>query len=112
MILLLIDTAVAACSGLAAAETIAFAERVGLAMFGAAAVMALIGGLQVWRTKSAPRVLAPLIIVVLAHPGLWMGAQDGDCGQTLKVSSIVFTIQALALLAWVLARPKLAMMRD
>ena len=111
MSLLLIDIA-SACSGPAALETIVFAERVGMAMFAAAAVMALIGALQVWRTKGTPRVLAPLIIVVIAHPGLWMGARGGDCGHTLKVASIVFTIQALALLAWVLARPRLAMMQD
>ena len=111
MILLLIGTA-AACSGLAAAETILFAERVGLAMFGVAAVMALIGVLQVKRTKGSPRVLAPLIMVVIAHPGIWMSADGGDCGHSLKIASIVFTIQALALLAWVLARPKLAALQD
>jgi hypothetical protein len=111
MMLLLIDAA-SACSGLAAAETLRFAERVGLAMFAAAAVMALIGVLQVWRTKGTPRVLAPLVIVVIAHPGLWMSAEVSDCGQTLKLASIVFTIQALALLAWVLARPKLSILRD
>ena len=105
-LLLLLDTALA-CSGPAAAETIAFAERIGLAMFVAAAAMALIGGVQVWRTKTTPRVLAPLVIVVLAHPGLWMDASGGDCGHTLKVASIVFTIQALALLAWAIARPRL-----
>lgn len=78
-------------------------------MFVAAAVMALIGGLQVWRTGVSSRLLAPLVIIVLAHPGLWMGATGGDCGHTLKVASIVFTIQALALLAWVVARPGLTL---
>ena len=93
--------------GAAAAEQIAFSEAVGLAMFGAAAVLAIIGSLYAWRRKISFRVLAPLAIVVLAHPGLWMDATGGDCGHTLKVSSIVFTIQALALCAWVVARPRL-----
>lgn len=108
MSLLLAVMEAAACSGPAAAERIAFAERVGLAMFAAAAVMGLLGGLQVWRTKTGPRILAPLVIVVIAHPGLWMSANIGDCGRTLKTASIVFTIQALALLAWVVARPRLS----
>ena len=73
MSLLLIDTA-AACSGLAAAETIVFAERVGLAMFAAAAVMALIGVLQVWRTKTSPRVLAPR---GRRHPGRFGSQRPG-----------------------------------
>jgi hypothetical protein len=106
--LLLVMTA-AACSGLAAAERLAFAEQVGMAMFVASAVMGLVGGLQVWRAKTTPRVLAPLVIVVLAHPGLWMSANIADCGQGLKTASIVFTIQALALLAWVVARPKISL---
>ena len=104
---LLLVAAALACSGPAAVERIAFAESVGLAMFGAALVMGVLGLLYVWRRKTSPRVLAPLIIVVLAHPGLWMDAAGGDCGHTLKIASIVFTIQALALLAWVVARPRL-----
>ncbi len=109
MSLLLLLRDAAACSGPAAAERIAFSEQVGLAMFAAAAVMGVLGILRVWRSGTSPRVLAPLIIVVIAHPGLWMDASVGDCGRTLKIASIVFTIQALALLAWVLARPRLTL---
>ncbi|MFT5686639.1 MAG: hypothetical protein ACI8RZ_007595 [Myxococcota bacterium] len=107
MSLLLLLMEAAACSGPAAAERIAFAEQVGLGMFASAAVMGLIGGFHVWRRKTSPKVLAPLVIVVIAHPGFWMSANMGDCGRTLKVASIVFTIQALALLAWAIARPKM-----
>lgn len=96
-----------ACSGPGAMEKIAYAERLGLGLAIATAVMGIIGAGLVARRGHSCRPVAPLILVTIAHPGLWMGARRGDCGQTLQLASIVFTIIGLALLGWVAARPRI-----
>lgn len=96
-----------ACGGLAAAEKVAYAQRVGLSAAGVSVLMALLAAVFVWRRGISWRILAPMAVVCVAHPGLWMDPASADCGQQMIMASVVFSLQSAALLGWVLARPRI-----
>lgn len=96
-----------ACGGLAAAEKIAYAQRVGWSAAGVSILMALLAAVFVWRRGISWRILAPMAVVSVAHPGLWMDPASADCGQQMIMASVVFSLQSAALLGWVLARPRI-----
>lgn len=86
-----------ACSGPGAGEAIVRNEGLGWALW---AATLLIAGAFV----ATPRLRArgwrsswPLVLLVLLHPGWWMSARSGDCGQTLREGSLLVT--AVTLLA-------------
>jgi hypothetical protein len=97
-----------ACGGYAAAEKIAYAERVGLTASGVSIAMAVLAALFVWRRGISGYILVPMVGVAAAHPGLWMEPVGADCGREMILASIVFTLQSAALMGWVLARPRVA----
>lgn len=94
-------------TGAALQAQVRFAEQVGGALFVVSLLLGLVGvGFVGWRGLER-RVLAPLVLVVVAHPGAWMDAgSSGDCGQQMTFAAVVFTLQAVALLGWILARPR------
>lgn len=109
MISLLLSVSVGwACGGYAAAEKIAYAERVGLSASGVSIAMAVLAALFVWRRGISGYILVPMVGVAAAHPGFWMEPVGADCGREMILASIVFTLQSAALMGWVLARPRVA----
>ncbi|MFT4974523.1 MAG: hypothetical protein ACI8S6_000406 [Myxococcota bacterium] len=106
--LLLASSAGWACGGYAAADKIAYASRVGTSAAAVSVLMTLLAAVFVWRRGISWRILAPMVVVCAAHPGLWMNPAAADCGQQMTMASVVFTLQSAALLGWVLARPSVA----
>ena len=102
------DALASACEGVAASAQAQFAQQVGGGLFGLSLLLGLVGLGFVWRRRLDRRVLGPLVVVVVAHPGAWMDAASaGDCGRRMLFAAVVFTLQAVALLGWILARPRI-----
>ena len=105
--LLLCAAAWAGCGGFAAVEKVAYAQRVGLSAAGVSVVMTLLAAAFVRHRGISWRILAPMVVICAAHPGLWMEPDSVDCGQQMIAASVVFSLQSAALLGWVLARPRI-----
>ena len=88
-----------ACSGPGAMAHIEDAERLGWITYGISIAIAV--ATAVWiairRRKRPSRVL----LVALAHPGLWWSARGGDCG--CSMSLMVFAGTLLVVFAAVFA---------
>jgi len=91
-----------ACSGPHALESIHTNIRISLVLFGLA--VAIAAGPVAWFATSRRRLGRFLSLVVLAalHPGWWMPAYSGDCGELRLVSSALATIACtfLAIPLW------------
>ena len=83
-----------ACSGPGALARILANERLGWILFGAAALVDVLGAVALRRLGVARRRLAWLLAPVLVHPGWWMRARGGDCGATLVLGSMAMTVAA------------------
>lgn len=89
-----------ACSGPGAAANIETATIVGWASF--ALSVALAGtvsvALRTRRTrKAAAALVSVLFTLTLAHPGLWVSANSGDCGSLrLMLSVVVAVLEAVS----------------
>jgi hypothetical protein len=95
-----------ACSGPHALEHIHTNIGISLALFGLAVASAL--GPLARFTTSRRRLGRFVSVVVLAgfHPGWWMPAYSGDCGQMRLVSSALATITCAFLAAPLWRRPQ------
>ncbi|MFZ6182136.1 hypothetical protein [Nannocystis pusilla] len=95
-----------ACSGPGAREAILHAEQLGLVSWLTTAVLAggsaLIPRMRArgWRTQW------PLLLLAVLHPGWWMSARSGDCGQTLILGSAIVTALTLLVAGFLLWRPR------
>lgn len=76
------------------------------------ALSALAAGLVVWALVQAKRrgiegqrSLAGALVLVAAHPGIWMEPGLYDCGRGLLVRSALFTGMVGLIAAWTLLRP-------
>ncbi len=74
--------------------------------------LALLGGLLVigalaWsrRRGSGGRALAAALLLVLAHPGIWMAPGALDCGAGLVKAAGAFTALIGVVAAWTALRP-------
>ncbi len=94
-LVLVMSTAAVACSGEGASEAMARNSLVGLAclLISFAATLTAI-----WRTRKLGGALAKTLSVIavlllMAHPTIWLGVSSGDCGQGLLVTGpIVATL--------------------
>jgi len=94
-----------ACSGPGAADLIHRAELLALLGHGLA-VVTMVGATWVAvRRKVIGGPLGAGWFLIIAHPNLWTSARSGDCGQQLEVSSLLFTVLTVAVLAWSAFRP-------
>jgi hypothetical protein len=74
----------------------------GLWLFSIGLVVA--AGLRARRMGVPMRAVASGWILVLAHPGLWMSVDAGDCGQARFEGSLLFTALAAAIGVWGMLR--------
>ncbi|GAC1353976.1 MAG: hypothetical protein NVSMB47_07150 [Polyangiales bacterium] len=95
-----------ACSGPDALARIERAEVIGWVLLAASAAIAIGGVAWLNRTGRMVRYAAAVIgALLVSHPGWWMSARDGDCGQT-RVATAIFATVALAAVVGVLASRK------
>ncbi|MEL6341814.1 MAG: hypothetical protein AAFV53_01690 [Myxococcota bacterium] len=94
-----------ACAGPGGVEKMQFAAQTATAMLALNGLFCVIGLVATLTRKRSWRPLVPLVVVSAAHPGVWMAPNPVDCGQGLQIAAIIFSIQGIALLGWVLARP-------
>lgn len=97
-----------ACSGPGAEEAIARAEWGGtaLAVF---TVLLMAGATYLARQRGAMgRALAGGYVLLLAHPGWWMSARGGDCGEARLDGALLFTFLAAGIGVWSAIRPESA----
>lgn len=95
---------VLACEGEQAMARIERSETIGWALLGVSCVVGLLAQRLVLRARAqrwAPIVLGAL---VLTHPGWWMSARSGDCGQERLWTSISATVALAVVAAILLAR--------
>jgi hypothetical protein len=86
------------CSGPGAAAAIGRAELLGLALV---LVSALLAGAAFFTLRQrSPRVTLALFTATVLHPGLWISARMGDCGQTRTLGAVAMTIVICALAVW------------
>jgi hypothetical protein len=104
-VLLAVPGAALACSGPGAAAAIERAELGGWRL--AAGTLSLVGvaTLLARRRGLGRGPVAAGWVLVVVHPGLWLGARGGDCGQTRLEGSVLFACMGAALLLWSLWRP-------
>ena len=102
--LIVLQSAVAsACSGPDAPARIERAEVIGWVLLAVSAAIAIGGVAWLNRTGRMVRYAAAVIgALLVSHPGWWMSARDGDCGQT-RVATSIFATVALAAVVGVLA---------
>lgn len=94
-----------ACSGPGAAEAIARAEMGGYAL-AAFTLLSVLGATLLGRRRGLGRgPVAAGWVLVAVHPGLWLGARSGDCGQTRLEGSVLFACMGVALVLWSIWRP-------
>jgi hypothetical protein len=86
------------CSGPGAAAAIGRAELLGWAL--ALASVLLAGAAVLTLRQRSPRIALTLLIATVLHPGLWVSARMGDCGQTRTLGAAAVTIVILALAVW------------
>ncbi|WP_434426176.1 hypothetical protein [Nannocystis pusilla] len=97
-----------ACSGPGAREAILHAEQLGLVLWFTTAVLAG-GSLFMPRMRVGGRRKPwPLLLLAVLHPGWWMSARSGDCGQTLILGSVMVTALTLLVAGFLLWRPRVA----
>jgi hypothetical protein len=83
-----------ACSGPGAMAAIVRHERLGWALFAAAALVLVLGAGLLLRLGVSTRRAGLLAVPLLLHPGWWMSARGGDCGMTLALGSKLMTAVA------------------
>jgi hypothetical protein len=95
-----------ACSGPHALEHIQTNITISLALFGLAVVSAM-GPVARFATsrRSVGRFISVVVLAAL-HPGWWVPAYSGDCGELRLVSSALATIACVFLAVPLWRRPK------
>lgn len=93
-----------ACSGPGAARSIAHNQMIGMASFliGVVTIMPALGYYFAFPFSKAAPVMYALFLGF--HPAIWISARLGDCGRTLRYTSLFFLGASLASLCIELAR--------
>lgn len=97
-----------ACSGPGASEAMARASFVGLACL-LVTVLLTAAAIRAWLplTGSLRKVAALVgLLLIPAHPTLWLGVSSGDCGQMLLVLAPVVTLVHGLAAAFLIAKGK------
>ena len=81
-----------ACSGPGAAKAIHDAEMVGLILWGLSLFIAAINLFSRWARVLLLRQKVLVALLAIFHPGWWVSARKGDCGEMLFVTSVLATI--------------------
>ena len=89
-----------ACSGPDAVATMNRMKWAGWGLWILAIGLVLAASLRARRLGVPLRAVASGWILVLAHPGLWISVDAGDCGQARLKGSLLFTALAAAVGAW------------
>lgn len=105
---LVMSTAALACSGEGAAEAMAQNSLLGLAcllMSFAATIVAVV--LARKRGGALAKGLAVFaVLLLMAHPTIWLGVTSGDCGQSLRVTGPVVVALQCAIVGLLMLRRK------
>lgn len=86
------------CSGPGAAAAIGRAELLGWVLALASAVLA--GAALLILRERSPRITLTLLTAATLHPGLWLSARMGDCGEARILGATAMTIVIFALAVW------------
>ncbi|MDC0672282.1 hypothetical protein [Nannocystis radixulma] len=97
-----------ACSGPGAPAAIFHAERMGWILWIATLVLAGGSALMPRMRARGRRNRWPMFLLAVLHPGWWMSARSGDCGQSLLEGSYVFTALTVLVAAFLVWRSRRA----
>ena len=93
-----------ACSGPDAVATMDRMKWLGWGLWLLAIGLVLAASVRARRLGVPLRAVAAGWILVVAHPGLWIPVDGGDCGQARLEGSLLFTALAAAVGAWGMIR--------
>jgi hypothetical protein len=97
-----------ACSGPGAAEAMQRARYGGWGLALLTGIAVLGATVLVRRRGLGLGSVAAGWVLVAVHPGLWLGVDGGDCGQSRLEGSVLFACMGVALAMWSFWRPHAA----